>query len=292
VKEKSWAGGGSALRRIPILAAVSFACCALFGAAEAVSAYDVDLWAKILQEHSQAVDDLAGTRVDYAALRGSADLRALVASLERSDPEQLRTPEEQLAFWLNAYNIFAIDLVARHYPVDGIKEIGSWLRPVWKIEAGRVGGRSYSLDAIEHQILRPLGEPRIHGAVVCASLSCPPLRREPYRAERLDVQLEDNVGRWLADPRKGLRIDRQNRRVYLSRIFDWFAADFETAGGALAFVAEYARQTDRQWLERYRTQAEISWLEHDWSLNDLARGGSRKTRDGSGTPHWAETSAE
>ena len=88
----------------------------------------------------------------------------------RSSPSgSMRTTSSQSTSWQG------------HYPVDGIKEIGSWLRPVWKIEAGRIGGRSYSLDAIEHEILRPLGDPRIHGAVVCASTSCPPLRREPYR---------------------------------------------------------------------------------------------------------------
>jgi hypothetical protein len=115
----------------------------LAGTAAAAFDDDMDLWAKILEEHTRSVDDLAGTRVDYAALRDSADLRVLVASLERSDPQQLRTREEKIAFWINAYNIFAIDLVARHYPVEGIKEIGSWLRPVWKIEAGRIGERSY-----------------------------------------------------------------------------------------------------------------------------------------------------
>ena len=238
MKGDSRAEGGKALRRIPLLAAASFAFCLLAGTPGAVSAYDVDLWTKILREHTQPVEDIAGTRVDYAALRDSADLRALVASLGRSDPQQLRTREEKLAFWINAYNILAIDLVAQHYPVGGIKEIGSWLRPVWKIEAGRIGGRSYPLDAIEHQILRPLGDPLIHGAVVCASASCPPLRREPYSEERLDFQLKDNVRRWLADPRKGLRIDHEQKRVYLSPIFDWFAEDFESAGGALGFACQ------------------------------------------------------
>lgn len=271
MKESPWSGDGKVLRVIRLLAAASFALCVLLGTSDAVSAYDVDLWAKILDEHTRPVDDIAGTRVDYAALRDSADLRALMASLDQSDPERLRSREEKLAFWINAYNILAIDLVARHYPVDGIKEIGSWLRPVWKIEAGRIGGRSYSLDAIEHEILRPLGDPRIHGAVVCASASCPPLRREPYRGERLDLQLDDNVGRWLADPRKGLRIDHEQKRVYLSSIFRWFAADFESAGGALGFVAEYVPETEQQWIARYHTQVEIVWLDYDWSLNDLAR---------------------
>jgi hypothetical protein len=96
------------------------------------------------------------------------------------------------------------------------------------------------------------------------------LRREPYRAERLDVQLDDSVRRWLADPRKGLRIDDQRKRVHLSRIFDWFAEDFEKAGGALGFALEYVPEAERQWLEQHGAQAKIDWLDYDWSLNDLA----------------------
>src|SRR4030095_12503639 len=138
---------------------------------------------------------------------------------------------------IDAYNILAIDLVARHYPVASIRDLGSLLRPVWKIEAGRVGGRAYSLDEIEHGILRPLGDPRVHMAIVCASVSCPSLAREPFVAARIDAQLDAASARFVANEQKGVRVEA--RGVRLSKIFDWFAADFAAGGGVLAFVRRH-----------------------------------------------------
>jgi hypothetical protein len=234
----------------------------------AARAFDEALYARLLARHTVAVSDVASTRVDYAALRGSPDWQALVASLAASDPARLGSRAERLAFWIDAYNVLAIDVVRRHYPVAGIREIGSFLSPVWKKPAGTIGGRSYSLDAIEHEILRPLGEPRIHGAIVCASLSCPPLRREPYRAAELEAQLDDNVRRWLADPRKGLRVEREGETVHLSPIFDWFEQDF---GDVLDFVARHAGADEAAWIRAHRATLRVRWLDYDWSLNDTAR---------------------
>ena len=147
------------------------------------------------------------------------------ASLAGEDLAALRSREQQIAFWVNAYNILAIDLVAAHYPVASIRDIGWVLRPVWKQPAGTVGGRTVTLDEIEHGIVRPFGDPRTHAVVVCASTSCPALPREPLRADRLGEQLDAAVRQWLADPGKGLRIDRTSDTIYLSRIFDWFEDD-------------------------------------------------------------------
>jgi hypothetical protein len=255
----------SALRASTLLAA------ALLPGPLPARALDEALYAEILERYTRDVPDLARTRVDYRALAGSSDWKRLVRSLSDSDPRRLRGRDEKLAFWANAYNILAIDLVVRHYPVDGIKEIGSLFSPVWKKPAGTIGGRHYSLDEIEHEIVRPLGDPRGHVAVVCASLSCPPLSRVPWNAARLDDQLDDAMRRWLADPRKGLRIDRRTRTVHLSRIFKWFDEDFEASGGVLAFVAAYLDDADRDWLRQQGTGARIEYMDYDWSLNDLAR---------------------
>ena len=241
----------------------------LFGLV-ALPAYALDeaRYAAVLARHTVAVADMASTRVDYAALRSSSDWGAVVGSLVQDDPERLRTREERLAFWINAYNILAIDLVARHYPVKSIRDIGTFFAPVWKEAAGVVGERVYSLDEIENEILRPLGDPRIHGAIVCASLSCPPLRREPYRAADLEAQLGDNVQRWLRDPRKGARVDAAARTVWLSPIFDWFEGDFQ--GGAIAFVTRHATPELRAALARIPAPARsIEYMDYDWSLNDV-----------------------
>jgi hypothetical protein len=238
-------------------------------AAAPAAALDEDLFAALLAVHTRPVDDLAGTRVDYAALRGSADWKRLVQSVDRTDPAMLASREGRLAFWINAYNILAIDLVRRHYPVESIRDIGSFLSPVWKKPAGRAAGREVTLHEIEHEILRPMGDPRIHAALVCASTSCPALRRDPYTAAEIDAQLDDTVDRWLANPRKGLRIDRAGRTVHLSRIFDWFQEDFEARGGVLAFAAAHAPRAERAWLERHGSDAELVYMDYDWSLNGL-----------------------
>jgi hypothetical protein len=216
------------------------------------------------------VTDIAGTRVDYAALRDAPDWSELLESLDAADPAGLGSRAETLAFWINAYNVLAIEVVLRRYPVGSIRDAGSLLRPVWKREAGRVGGKPRTLDEIEHRILRPLGEPRIHGAIVCASLSCPPLLREPYRAATLDAQLDANVRRWLADPRKGVRLDAAAGRLAVSPIFDWFEEDFAATGGVLAFLERYAPAPVGEWLRAREGNVARRWLDYDWSLNDLA----------------------
>jgi len=190
------------------------------------------------------------------------------------DPESPRdeSRDARLAFWINAYNILAIDLVRRHYPIDSIRSIGGLFSPVWKERAGEIGGRAYTLHEVEHEILRPMGDPRIHAAIVCASLSCPPLRREPYRAATLDAQLEDNVRRWLADPRKGVLIDRSTKTLYLSRILDWFAMDF--GDGVLPFVTAHLPDEQASWIRAQRG-LRIRYLEYDWTLNDAGSGPQR-----------------
>ena len=247
-----------------------FAALLALALATPAAAFDEALYATLLERHTQPVADLARVRVDYPAIAASADWKHLVASLANADLAALRTREQQLAFWIDAYNILAIDLVAGHYPVDSIRDIGSLLRPVWKRPAGTVGGRTVTLDEIEHGIVRPLGDPRTHSVVVCASTSCPALPREPLRAALLDAQLDAAMRRWLADPEKGLRIDRARDAVHLSKIFDWFEEDFAKAGGVLAFAARYAPDADREWLRAHAATARIEYFDYDWAVNALA----------------------
>lgn len=233
------------------------------------NAFDDALYARLLERHTREVDDLARVRVDYPAIAASAEWRRLVAGLASEDLAALRTREQQLAFWIDAYNILAIDLVAQHYPIASIRDIGSLLRPVWKRPAGRAGGRTVTLDEIEHEIVRPLGDPRSHAVVICASTSCPALPREPLTAERLDAQLDTAMRRWMADPGKGLRIDRAANTVRLSKVFDWFEKDFAKAGGTIAFAARYAPESDRAWLHEHGATARLAYFDYDWAVNAL-----------------------
>ena len=241
----------------------------LLALAAPAAAFDEALYARLLEQHTRAVDDLARVRVDYRALAASAEWHRLVAGLATTDTAALQTRAQKLAFWINAYNILAIDLVATHYPVASIKDIGSLFSPVWKRPAGTVGGRAVTLDEIEHGIVRPLGDPRVHAVVICASTSCPALPRAPLRAESLDAQLDTAVRQWLADPEKGLRIDRAANTIHLSKIFDWFAGDFAKAGGVTAFLARYAPDAERAWLREHGADAELAYFSYDWHVNAL-----------------------
>jgi hypothetical protein len=234
------------------------------------AALDLELYAELLERHTAAVEDVAGVRVDYRALVDSLDWQNLVESLAEAPAPPASDRAAFLAFWINAYNVLAIDVVLQNYPLASIKDAGSLLRPVWKRRAGLAAGRSRTLHEIEHEILRATGDPRIHGAIVCASLSCPPLARTPYRAASLDADLERNLRAWLADPRKGVDVDRARGTLPLSPIFDWFEADFGGEAGVRSFVARYAPDAEAGWIEAH-PDAPIDTLDYDWSLNDLAR---------------------
>jgi len=228
-------------------------------------------YAEMLREHTRRVADVVGTRVDYRALDGDPRWQELVGELAAARPDRLQRRDEKLAFWINSYNIAAIELVRQHYPVESIRDIGHLLRPVWSREALRIGGRAYKLGEIEHEILRPMEEPRIHAAIVCASTSCPSLSREPFRASALDRQLDEAMHRFVASPGKGARIDRAEGSITLSRIFDWFEEDFEERGGVMAVVAAHLPDSDARWLLAQGDAVRIEYFDYDWSLNDVAR---------------------
>lgn len=197
--------------------------------------------------------------IDYASLAVDPRLDGVVTQLQNHPLDALEGRAEQLAYYINAYNVLALRMVADHLPLTSIKDIGSLFRPVWKHTAGRLGGRDVSLDDIEHERLRKLGDPRIHMAIVCASVSCPDLREEAYRAVQLDAQLDDQARRFLANPGKGARLDGATLEV--SRIFDWFENDFEAVGGVRDFIRRY-----RDVPADVDIDADI---DYDWRLNGI-----------------------
>jgi hypothetical protein len=225
-----------------------------------------DLYGELLVRHTRETRDAAGVRVDYAAVAKDPDWRRLVDALAAAPPPaESASRADRLAYWINAYNVLAIDLVARRQPVASIRDIGSLLRPVWKRTAGTLGGRAVTLDEIEHAILRPLGEPRIHVAIVCASTSCPSLAREPFRAARIEAQLDAAARAFVGNREKGVRVEAGG--VRLSTIFEWFAADFAAGGGVLAFVRRYADAELAAALDALGPDPRIDFLDYDWSLN-------------------------
>ncbi len=242
--------------------------------------FDTTLYAELLRKHTKAgtIGGVPVVAVDYAALAKQAGdpkslYRRVLDDFARARPDALPAPAAREAFWMNAYNIGAIKLVVDHWPVDSItsRKINLLGSP-WKKDVLPVGGKAYSLDGIEHGIL--LGrfrDLRTHWAIVCASVSCPNLRREPFVPERLDAQLAEQARGFWNDPRKGSRIDRKSNTLTVSRIYKFFRDQFEEWGGGIAKVmAPYVEHpADRAWVEKGGWKLET--FEYDWSLNDTSR---------------------
>jgi len=211
--------------------------------------------------------------VDYEGLKrqGVAELNNYLATLSsvRTADERAANRDERLAFWINAYNAFTVKLILDHYPVRSIRSIGLLPLAAFKEKFIPMPGlrkRGLSLDEIENDILRKeLGEPRIHFAVVCASKSCPKLRSQAYRADGLDLQLDQAARDFIQDSSKN-RYDAAKRAFYASSIFKWFRADFERAKGSLAaFIGQYSQPDVAAALKQ--GDVRIEFLDYDWSLN-------------------------
>lgn len=225
-----------------------------------------------------------GKRVDYAGARERGDaLDAYLESLARTDPAVLRSAsrDARLAFWINAYNACMLDLVTAHYPLREEGGLGGLVnriagRPansVWQISDVferrhcRVAGEARSQDEIEHEIIRPLGEPRIHFAVNCAATSCPRLAAEAYVAERLDAQLDRQVRRFVGDPAHFRLEEGDPPTVRVNRVLDWYGGDFGGEEGVKDFLAGYLPPGDSATVTAPSTRLE--YLEYDWTLNDV-----------------------
>jgi uncharacterized protein DUF547 len=200
---------------------------------------DWTLYNRILHDYVKPANkhDIALNWVDYSQLKNDPDFAIVVGELGGFPVSSLTTEDEKLAFYINAYNILAIKTIIDHWPVESIKDVGSFIYPVWYHQVGKVDGNTISLNVIEHEILRQMGEPRIHFAIVCASISCPDLRTEAYTAPKLRAQLDDQVQRFLHNQAKGLRVVAGDAHV--SQIFDWFDDDFKKQGGIETFLRHY-----------------------------------------------------
>ena len=216
--------------------------------------------------------------VNYTALqKDPADLEAYVAELGAVTPASFKAwdESEQIAFLLNAYNALTLESIIEHKPLkSSIRDILG----VWKLNRHQVAGEAMTLDHLEHGIMRKdYNEPRIHAALVCAAISCPPLRREPYVGSRLDGQLDDQVRLWLGSP-QGLVIDPGTGTVAISAIFQWFAEDwnasYSTDSGygrhtkqrpVLHFISGYISPADQAYLRK--GDYNLTTLNYDWSLN-------------------------
>lgn len=230
-------------------------------------------WTALLGRHVSWLDAGHASVVDYPGFAAQRqELDAYLGMLSAVSPDEYRRwqRDQRLAFLINAYNAFTVKLVLDHYPVDSIKDIGGWFRSPWQQAFIPLLGQEVSLDEIEHEMIRAPGafdEPRIHFAVNCASVGCPALRDEAFVAERLDQQLADSQARFLSD-RSRNRYDAQRQRLQVSKIFDWYGADFASKWGSLE--AYLLRQRASLGLASNPADLRIDYLDYDWRLNERA----------------------
>ena len=222
--------------------------------------FDHSAFDRILAEH---VDEHGW--VGYARLaRNHTTLDEYIQSLGEA-PFDRMDRDEKLALLINAYNAFTLRLILDFYPIDSIRDIPSTKR--WKHSRWKIGARTWSLNQIEHEQIRPkFVEPRIHFALVCAAVGCPRLRAEAYQPDRIEEQLEDQT-RYAHAHDRWFRIDDRGETVYLTKLFDWYGGDFkQVSGSVLEYAAKYSTAL-RQTLDS-GNKPRIRWLDYDWKLND------------------------
>lgn len=211
---------------------------------------DHSSWNNLLKKHV-TIDG----KVNYKGFKADEnELKDYINYLGTHSPHDTWTKEEQLAYWINAYNALTVDLIIRHYPVKSIKYIKNpWEQRLWKL-----GDKWHNLDEIEHQILRKMNEPRIHFAIVCASFSCPKLQNEAFDASKIEEQLSKVAKEFLSDTNRN---EISENSLKLSKIFQWFSKDFKQNGSVVDFINIY---TDID----ITPKAKISYKNYNWDLNE------------------------
>ncbi len=218
-------------------------------------------WNALLKKHVRE-DGM----VDYKGfVRDSAALNDYLKLLETSHPSDKNwSRNEQMAYWINAYNAYTIQLIIQHYPIASIKDIKkgvAFVNSVWDIKFIHIQGYTYDLNNLEHNILRPVfKDARIHAAINCASYSCPKLLNEAYTAAKLDKQLDAAMRGFINDPnRNKIKADKAE----ISEIFKWFKGDFERdgSGSVWGFLNKFSTV-------KLSKNTDIGYLDYDWNLNE------------------------
>ncbi|MDP5081888.1 MAG: DUF547 domain-containing protein [Winogradskyella sp.] len=213
-------------------------------------AFDHALFNDLLQKHVSNAGN-----VNYIGFKNDSNtLQRYIELLKTYQPSDSWTKNDKLAYWINAYNALTIDLVIRNYPLKSIKDIKDpWDQRLWQF-----GEKWLNLNAIEHEILRKMDEPRIHFAIVCASISCPKLENEAFTAAKLEDQLTNATMVFLMDKSKN---ELSEDTIKISKIFKWFKSDFEQGGSLIDFLNEYSDITISE-------KAKKSFTDYNWDLNN------------------------
>ena len=203
-------------------------------------------------------------------------LISIYQQLSNTDPDKLNG-DEKLAFWINAYNAFTLQIVTENYPIESITDLNTGGKiiayllgdTVWDKEFITINNKKYSLNDIEHKILRKMNEPRIHFAIVCASISCPELLNEAFESKTLEKQLELQTINFINDNSRN-DFDLKNRQANISEIFNWFDDDFgDSDENVLIFISKYVPENTSQDIKSNVTEWNTSYNDYNWNLNEL-----------------------
>ena len=232
-----------------------FVALAAFLVVSSANAGDHQLFDRVLRDHVEH------GKVDYPAIGSDVRFQQYLEYLAVTDPESFVTRDEKLAFWINAYNAFAIKGI-----LNGLSPNGFFSRISFFKTDVDLAGRKIDLYDLEREIIIPFGEPRIHFAIVCAAVSCPKLASEAYTAASLERQLERNTRAFINNMTKN-RFDHANRSGRVSKIFDWFPKDFEMHSHSVQqFLGKYVDDpVIAQSL--LRKEYELGFMDYDWTLN-------------------------
>lgn len=238
-------------------------------------------WDAFLKEHVVELKNGAVTQVDYGkAKQNIAKLKNYISQTAAVTQSEFKSwPKNQrLAFLINTYNANTVDLILTKYPdIKSIKDLGGFLSSPWKKDFFKLFGKERHLDEIEHEMIRKgdYKDPRIHFAVNCASIGCPALRKEAFVGDKLDVQLEDSLTKFLTDKDRN-RYNSQKNTIEASKIFSWYKEDFSKGwlgfNSLKEFFAKYANllTDDKTAQEKIKSKkVEVDHLDYDWNLNKV-----------------------
>ncbi|WP_025663393.1 DUF547 domain-containing protein [Aquimarina megaterium] len=215
-----------------------------------IEAFNHQSWNDLLQKHVSPTGTVRyiGFKQDYLVLK------SYLEALSKNIPAENWSKSDVLAYWINVYNAFTVKLILDNYPIKSIKDI----KEPWDLRFFKLGNKWYTLNDVEHRILRKMGDPRIHFGINCASISCPPLLNKAFTAQNVDHELEKLAINFINDTKRNTITSNS---IQLSKIFTWFAKDFKTEGSLIYFLNKYSRIT-------ISSNAKKSFKKYNWSLNE------------------------
>jgi hypothetical protein len=228
---------------------------------------DYSTWNHLLQTYYDPAHGMA-----YGQLKAhdAKTLESVKQALGRVNAAAL-SRKQQLAYWINVYNVNSVATVVESYPVDSIRDVSS--DPIRRFnvfskERIPFGGALLSLDNVENDKIRSVfHDPRIHFAINCAAKSCPPIRTEAYVGERVDAQLDDQVRKFLSTARYGKKGD--TLVLHVTKIVDWFGKDFDKwGGGKILFIRRFVAPDKQKLIDAAHGNVELEYDDYDWALND------------------------